>query len=139
MRHVWILSLVCCLLLITGCLEGTEKEKEIVEEVVTEPEANEADESVGARAYLQGYIDRLLGGDETVKIKVLGFMGADFGSFNSIEIISCRQKYSETGEKVDGTFLIQMHVIGIDQYSGKRIDKIFERLLMATGSDYLIM
>src|SRR4051794_27064789 len=41
-----------------------------------------------AKAHVQKYIDRLLGGDQTVKGGLLGLDGVDFNSIESIQISS---------------------------------------------------
>lgn len=137
MNHVILTSLLISLLLVTGC----SKEGNIGNEAVGQanvPEV-EAPSPEGARAHVQKYIDRLMGGDESVKSGLLSMAGVPFGSFNSIEITSSTQTYSKSGEKVDGMYSVRMLVNGTDSITRKPIVKNVERGVMHNGTDYQIM
>lgn len=140
MRYVWISAFMACLLLSAGCSQ--EKESETTSEVETaevDTTQVETPSIEGAKAHVQKYIDRFLGGDETVRDGLLSFQGVGFARFNSIEIISSQQRYSESGEIVEGMFSIRMKVTGIENVKGRSIEKIIERSVINPGSGYMIL
>lgn len=71
---------------------------------VSQPEA--------AKAHIQKYIDRLTGGDQSVKLGLLGFDGAFFERIDSIEIKSAVPTYTQEGKKVEDMVRVVIHVKG---------------------------
>jgi len=140
MCYVWLASLLACLSV--GCSQGGYEESQNEGgEAVSDTEATEveAPSTDGAKAHVQKYIDRLLGGDESVRNGLLSFEGVDFASFDSIEITSSQQKYLESGKKVDGMFSVRMRVTGKDSISGRTIEKTIERGIINNGFGYQIL
>ncbi|WP_145451805.1 hypothetical protein [Gimesia panareensis] len=137
MNHIFITLLMISLLLFTGC----SKEGNVGNEAVGEAKASgaESPSPEGARAHVQKYVDRLMGGDESVKNGLLSIAGVDFGSFNSIEITSSNQMYSKSGVKVDRMFSVRMRVTGVDSRNGKPITKNIERGVMHNDKGYRII
>lgn len=137
MNYVYLTSLMISLLLSAGC----SKEGNIGKEVVGEANAPgvESPSAAGAKAHVQKYIDRLMGGDESVEAGLLSMAGVDFGSFDSIEITSSNQMYSKSGEKVGRMFSVRMRVTGVDSRTGKTIAKNIERGVMHNDTGYRII
>ena len=75
----------------------------------------------------------------TVEDKVLGVAGIDFETYDSIEIISSRPAFLEPGKKVDGAFVFQIQVSGINQLKERTEERTVERTMVNLGSSYQIM
>ncbi len=137
MNYVWLASLMILLLSSASCSqEGKLENKAIGEADATAAESPSSD---GAKSHVQKYIDRLLGGDETVRNGLLSLGGIDFGRFDSIEITSSQQTYSKSGKKVDGMFSVRMRVTGKDSRTGRTLEKNIERIVVNNGGGYGIL
>jgi hypothetical protein len=76
-----------------------------------------------AKAHVQQYIDRLLGGDQTVKQGLLGTDGVDFNTLDSIQITSALPAYLPDGRKVDNMVRVVLNVRGYDALKRRTIEK----------------
>ena len=86
---------------------------------VSQPEA--------AKAHIQKYIDRLTGGDQSVKLGLLGFEGAIFERIDSIEIKSAVPTYTQDGKKVEDMVRVVIHVKGFHLTQSRNIEKNINR------------
>jgi len=137
MNYIYLTSLLIALLLFGGCSkEGNVGDKAVGEAKISGAEAPSPE---GAKAHVQKYIDRLMGGDESVRNGLLGIAGVDFGSFTSIEITSSHLVYLESGEKVDKNYSVRMLVNGADSRTRKPIVKNVERGVIYLKSGYRIV
>lgn len=137
MKRAFLMSLLISLLLSAGCSkEGNFGNEDVGKGNTPRVEAPSPE---GAKAHVQKYIDRLLGGDESVKNVLLSMDGVSFGSFTSIEITSSHQIYTKSGEKVDGNYSVRMLVNGTDSRTGKPLVKNVERGVFHKGTGYQIM
>lgn len=137
MHYVWLASLLILLLSSAGCSQEEKKENGAIGKAkvakVVSPTAD------GAKAHVQKYIDRILGGDESVRVGLLGLAAVDFGSFDSIVIISSNTMYSKSGKKLNRMFSVRMRVTGKDSRTGKTIAKNIECGVINTGSGYKVL
>lgn len=119
----------CCLLglllvtfmtmMILGCGQQSPPAAAQVEpEAATAPNQTEA-----AKAHVQQYINRLLGGDQTVKQGLLGMDGVDFNTLDSIQITSALPAYLPDGRKVDNMVRVVLSVRGYDALKRRTIEK----------------
>jgi hypothetical protein len=77
-----------------------------------------------AKAYVQQYIDRLIGGDQSIKGGLLGLASVDFDTIESIEIKSAVQAFASDGKKIDNMIRIQINVRGYDALKRRNIEQI---------------
>ena len=137
MHYIWFASLMILIMSSVGCSqEGNVGDKAVGEAKTSGAESPSPE---GAKAHVQKYIDRLMGGDESVKIGLLSIAGVDFGSFTSIEITSSHQVYLESGKKVDKNYSVRMLVNGTDSRTRKPIVKNVERGVIYLKSGYRIV
>lgn len=95
---------------------------DVVGQAEAKPEAT-PDPAEEAKAHVQELSDRLLGGDTSVKLKLLGPLGAKVESVDGIEITSIVPKYSPNGVKLDDWYRIVIQVQGKEAVTGKAFDK----------------
>lgn len=91
-----------------------------------------------AKAHIQKYIDRLNGGDQSVKQGLLGFEGAFFETFDSIQITSAVPTYTRDGKKVENSVKIVIHVKGKGRFSEGNIEKNKELEVVLKGERWSI-
>jgi hypothetical protein len=77
----------------------------------------------GAKAHVQQYIDRLMGGDQSVKGGLLGLAGVDFNSIESIEIRSAVPAFSPDGKKIENMVKVQINIRGYDALKRRNIEQ----------------
>lgn len=139
MRYSWITSLLLCLTLAVGCSQensGTETGEVVDNAASKESETPSAEK---ARAHVQESIDRLMGGDESVKTSLLGMDGVDFGTIDSVEITSLVQEYSPEGKKLDGWFRVVLLVNGVDGAKGRKVSKSITRTASYSDGTWSLM
>mgnify|MGYP000294836384 CR=1 FL=1 len=103
-------------------------------EAATAPNQTEA-----AKAHVQQYIDRLLGGDQTVKQGLLGMDGVDFDTLDSIQITSALPAYLPDGRKVDNMVRVVLNVRGYDNLKRRTIEKNIDRDVFLENSQWKIL
>lgn len=137
MRFAWLLHFPLCLALLTGCSQG-DSTKEAVDQ--SDSKASDTASAEGAKAHAQKYVDRLLGGDDTVKGGLLGFEAAGIVDIQTIEIVSSVPTITSDGKKVENTFTVRIKVEGVDDRRGQKVEKTFVRTVMFSNDDgYRIM
>lgn len=92
-----------------------------------------------AKAHVQQYIDRLLGGDQTVKQGLLGMDGVDFDSIESIQITSALPAYLPDGRKVDDMVRVVLSVRGYDSLKRRTVEKNVDREVLFKDGDVNIL
>lgn len=106
-----LVMLIIVLTILTGCDTQRFGQPNTASKPAT-PSSTTADPVAAARNHVQQYIDRLIGGDLSVKQGLLGIPGVEFESIESIEIISAVPTYLATGEKVGDMVRVNMRVRG---------------------------
>jgi hypothetical protein len=99
---------------------------------------SEGDKVAAAKSHVQQFVDRLLGGDLSVKQGLLGLSSLDFDSIDSIQIKSALPKYQADGKKVDGMIVVVMHVTGFDAQRRRAIQKNIDLDLMLKDGKWKI-
>lgn len=85
------------------------------------------DQPAAARAHVQQFIDRLMGGDQSVKSGLLGLTGVDFDTIESIDIRSAVPMFSADGKKIDNVIRVQIAIRGYDGLKRRDIERIISR------------
>lgn len=96
------------------------------------------DQVAQAKAHVQQFIDRLLGGDQTVKDGLLSIKGVSFADIESVEITSALPQYLPDGRKVPDMVRIVMKVKG-HAFSGKRLEETIDRSVFFKDQKWQIM
>jgi hypothetical protein len=110
------------LLLVTSTILGCgQRSQPAAAQVQAEPAAPNQTEA--AKAHVQQYIDRLLGGDQTVKQGLLGIDGVDFNTIDSVQITSALPTYLPDGRKVENMVRVVLNVRGHDALKRRTIEK----------------
>lgn len=137
MRYARLLFFPLCLALLTGCSQG-DSTKETVDQ--SDPKASDTATAEGAKAHVQKYVDRLLGGDETVKTGLLGFEAVGIIDIQTIEIVSSVPTITSDGKDVENWHNVRLRVEGVDDRRGQKVEKMFVRTVMFSNDDgYRIM
>ena len=76
-----------------------------------------------AKAHVQHYIDRLMGGGQSVKVGLLGLAGVDFNTIESIQIKSAVPAFSADGKKIDDMVKVQINIRGYDALKRRDIEQ----------------
>ena len=84
------------------------------------PAVNQVDP---AKAHVQQFIDRLMGGDQSVKVGLLGIAGVDFNTIEAIEIKSAVPAFSAEGKKIEDMVKVQINIRGYDALKRRDIEK----------------
>lgn len=106
----------------------------------TQPKAAAApNQTEAAKAHVQQYIDRLLGGDQTVKQGLLGMDGVDFNTLDSIQITSALPAYLPDGKKVDDMVRVVLNVRGYDALKRRTIEKNIDRDVFLENGQWKIL
>lgn len=98
----------------------------------------EAKTAVDARAYIQGHIDRFMGGDQTNKVLLLrGVVGprVDYAP-DSVTIKSCVPAYSDDGKPIENSFKIKMNVQGHDALRGTPVNEDVDHFIYWQGDKW---
>jgi hypothetical protein len=139
MRYPWItLHLLCCCF-VSGCSQdnsATDTGQLADNTASTESATPTAD---AAKAHVQGYVDRLLGGDQSVKDALLGTDGVDFKTIDSIQISTVVQEYSKDGKKLEGWFRVVLLVSGVDGLNGRAVTKNITRTASYSNGEWSLM
>jgi hypothetical protein len=97
-----------------------------------------------ATSYVQSCIDRILGGDETLRTKgpfsllTLGFAG---GTIDTIKIVTFVQAYSSEGEMLKDQFKVKLEAEGTDYLGRSRKETVPYKVELKDGKwsiDFLI-
>lgn len=88
--------------------------------VAVQPAVNQVD---AAKAHVQHFIDRLMGGDQSVKVGLLGLAGVDFNTIESIDIKSAVPAFSAEGKKIEDMVKVQINIRGYDALKRRDIEK----------------
>ena len=124
MRLSFISAVLCIIGTAVGC-NSQAAAPAPAEKPIKAPSAS--DQAAEAKAHVQQYIDRLIGGDQSVKGDLLGLAGVDFNKINAIEINSAVPAFSKEGKKLDDTFRVQMKVRGYDDLKRRDIEQTVTR------------
>jgi hypothetical protein len=90
---------------------------------VPAPAPQQPSQAETAKALVQEYIDRVIGGDLKTKDQLLGSSGVDFASIDSIEITSAVPAYSKEGTKIDNWIQVGIRVQGTHFLRGSPLEK----------------
>lgn len=121
------LSLLILLMAAVGCNQQQPPVAQLQAPAVATPPA--VTQSEAAKAHVQQYLDRIMGGDKATKTSLLGGQGVSFSTIDSAEITSAVQSYTADGEKVDDFFKVIVHVKGDDSLGRKKIEANIDLLL----------
>lgn len=102
------------------------------------PASKEASQAEAAKAHVQEYVDRVIGGDLTMKMKLLSIDGVDFGAIDSIEVTSAVPKFSEDGKKIENLFRVGLKVQGTHAIRGTPLEKKLEKLVVFQDGRWII-
>jgi hypothetical protein len=116
----------CCLfglLLVTSTVLGCGQQSPPAVAQAQPESAAAPNQTEAAKAHVQQYIDRLLGGDQTVKQGLLGIDGVDFNTIDSVQITSALPSYLPDGPKVENMVRVVLNVRGHDALKRRTIEK----------------
>lgn len=102
------------------------------------PAAKGPSPAEAATAHVQEYVDRVIGGDLTMKMKLLSIDGVDFGAIDSIEVTSAVPKFSEDGKKIENLFRVGLKVQGTHAIRGTPLEKKLEKLVVFQDGRWII-
>ena len=106
-----------------GCGQTSQPEPELKPAQVQRTESPPTYLADEAKTHVQQYIDRLLGGDQTVRQGLLGIDGVSFDSIESIQITSALPAYLPDGKKIENMVRIVLNVQGYDALKKRSLAK----------------
>lgn len=111
MRFTVSTSLLIVTLMVTGCNPPVPPPAPAAQ---LNPAQASQQQVADAKAHVQQYVDRLLGGDQSIKTGLLGFEGVDFDTIESLTITSAVPTYLPDGTKVPDMVRVMLQVRGYD-------------------------
>ncbi|NQV24948.1 MAG: hypothetical protein HQ518_11330 [Rhodopirellula sp.] len=137
-KHV-LVALVCICHI--GCeLSSTDKSQpEGGGNVEQSANATPAPTAEQARAHVQKYVDQFLGGNTSLKMKLLSIGGVHFDTVDSLEIVRAVQTYSPDGKPIENSFTVVLKASGYDSLDRKNVQRTIDHLVMFRNGKWVIV
>jgi len=92
-----------------------------------------------AKAHVQKYIDQFLGGDASLKMKLLSLSGVDFDTVDSIDIVRSVPKFNADGKPLENGFAVVLKATGFDSLRKRMIEKTIDHLVYFKDGKWIIV
>lgn len=127
MRPLFGLVLIVLILPMIGCNQRSSNDVPPVAKAAPADISAPVDQVAAAKAHVQQYIDRLVGGDVSIKMGLLGGDGANFDTVEHVEMTSAVPTYLKDGKKVPNMVRVIIKVRGYDGIKKRMIEQNIDR------------
>ncbi|HWL08240.1 MAG TPA: hypothetical protein VNQ76_07545 [Planctomicrobium sp.] len=138
MRSWFLTSLALTSLTICGCDQPKSASTPAPKEEVKNAPLSDTELVQRAREHVQECIDRALGGDLTMKSKLLTIYSPEFDSLEELKIQSAVPQYLPTGEKVPDFVRVTLLAKGYSALRGRMVERTVVDTVSYRDGQFLI-